>query len=275
MATKKAAKPKKPATKPKTAPKKPAPRRVQRQHRVSREDVFCKEYLVDLNGYKAALRAGYSALSARQTASELLAKPKVQAKIQKAMDARAERTGIEADEVLRRLWAIATADPRELVELHRGCCRFCWGAGNRYQYTRHELETAQQEHEAKMQLRPENERVPFNDAGGIGYDPRNDPNPDCQECFGEGQLRELAKDTRDLSPEARLLFAGLKPTQNGLEVKMHDQTAMLVNVGKHLGMFAKNVNLKGDVKHRHEGLSDVLDEIDGSETGLPGHDGTG
>jgi phage terminase small subunit len=41
--------------------------------------------------------------------------------------------------VLSRLQAIATADPRELTELHRGCCRYCWGTGNLFQRTPREL----------------------------------------------------------------------------------------------------------------------------------------
>lgn len=241
---------------------------------VSRADLFVQEYLVDLNGAQAAIRAGYSPAAARQTASELLATHEVAAKVQQAMDERASRVGIEADDVLKRLWAIATADPRELIELHRGCCRFCWGKGHAYQYTRHELEMARIEHANKVaEARADNPDIkvsPLRAPGGIGFDPRKDPHPDCPECFGRGVEQVFPKDTRDLSPAAKLLYAGVKTTQHGLEIKMLDRAGMLVNVGKHLGMFAKKVEHSGKVTV-NQSMADVLDEIDGAGTGLPAH----
>lgn len=213
----------------------------------SRVDVFVQEYLVDLNGRQAAIRAGYSPTSARQTAAELLATVAVQEAVTAAMVERAKRTGITQDKVLERFWSIATADPSELTEHYRGCCRYCWGKDNRYQYTPRELEVARREHE-KLVAEAETEAeklAPFDECGGVGYNPRNDPNPDCPECFGEGEPRAFFKDTRDLSPNAKRLFAGVKVTQHGLEIKTHDPMAALVNVGKHLGMFRDRVELTG------------------------------
>ena len=46
-----------------------------------RQERFCREYLVDLNGSKASIRAGYAARSAHVTASRLLRNPKVAARI--------------------------------------------------------------------------------------------------------------------------------------------------------------------------------------------------
>lgn len=255
------------------------PRAKQRQLKPSREDVFVQEYLVDLNGRQAAIRAGYSAQSARQTACELLAKPEVHAKLQKAMDERANRTGITADAVLERLWAMANADPRELTEHHRSCCRYCWGKDHKFQRTPRELEEARAKHEldqneaiadAKAQgLRPPSSR-PFDEAGGIGWDPRRDPHPDCPECFGEGIERVVFKDTRDLSPSARLLYAGVKTTQHGMEIKMHDPQAAMRDVGRHLGMFKDKVEHSGSVGV-HKTVNDILNELDGAGTGLPPH----
>lgn len=65
--------------------------------------LFAKEYLIDLNGTQAAIRAGYREKSARTKASELLKDPEVKAIIQEEMDKRAERTLITADEVLNDL----------------------------------------------------------------------------------------------------------------------------------------------------------------------------
>lgn len=82
-------------------------------------------------------------------------------------------------------------------------------------------------------------------AGGIGYKWRQPPHPDCPRCDGLGRTRTVIRDTTDLSPGGRALFAGVKETQHGVEIKMHDQMAALVNVAKHLGMFPNKVELAG------------------------------
>ncbi len=64
---------------------------------------FVEEYLIDLNATQAAIRAGYSKKTAKQIGTENLAKPVLQEAIAEAMAARSERTGIDADWVLRRL----------------------------------------------------------------------------------------------------------------------------------------------------------------------------
>lgn len=76
---------------------------------------FVDEYLVDLNGTQAAIRAGYSAKTAHVTACRLLKNVKVKPVIQASMDARAKRLEISADNVLRELARIGFADIRDLV----------------------------------------------------------------------------------------------------------------------------------------------------------------
>lgn len=222
----------------------PPPKRTQASNR---SDAFIKEYLVDLNATQAAIRAGYSPLSARFQGATLLAKPDVQAKVAQAMVERANRTGISADRVLERMWGIATADARDLVDLIRGCCRYCWGTDNRYQRTPREMAEARAAHAREQSEQKEGapSLPPFDEAGGLGWNPKNDPNPKCPECFGDGVVDVRPKDTRDLSPQARLLYAGVKQSQFGIEVKTHSQTEMLVNCGKHLGLFRDRVELTG------------------------------
>lgn len=212
-----------------------------------RELVFVDEYLIDLNGQQAAIRAGYSADNARFQASRLLAREDIQARIAEKMAERSRRTGITADMVLERLWLIADADARELIELHRCCCRYCWGKGNQHQFTPQEWRDAQAEHAAAAAVALAEKKVirPLSERGGTGFDPRKDPNPDCPECFGDGVERIVTKDTRDLSPAARRLYAGVKVTKGGLQVLTHDQKSALLDVGKHLGMFREKVELTG------------------------------
>ena len=69
------------------------------------------------------------------------------------------------------------------------------------------------------------------------------PHPYCPQCAGEGKAEVFIADTRHLSDEARLLYAGTKLTAQGLEIKMHDQAKALENVARHLGMFKENLSL--------------------------------
>ena len=64
---------------------------------------FCNEYLIDLNGTQAAIRAGYSEKTARSIANENLTKPDIQEYIQKLQEGIAKRNKISQDEVLQDL----------------------------------------------------------------------------------------------------------------------------------------------------------------------------
>jgi phage terminase small subunit len=71
---------------------------------------FVDEYLVDLNGTQAAIRAGYSEKTAKVIASQSLTKANVAAAVHAAQCARAKRTQVDADWVLDRLETEAKAD---------------------------------------------------------------------------------------------------------------------------------------------------------------------
>lgn len=68
--------------------------------------LFVEEYLKDLDGQAAAIRAGYAPKSARITASQLLADFRIGPLVKAAMEKRAARIRIDADEVLRQLAAL-------------------------------------------------------------------------------------------------------------------------------------------------------------------------
>lgn len=74
---------------------------------------FVSEYLIDLNGRQAAIRAGYTPSRAEVTASELLSNRKVSEEVRKAMAAREERTHITQDRVLQELARLAFVDLRK------------------------------------------------------------------------------------------------------------------------------------------------------------------
>ena len=71
---------------------------------------FVQEYLIDLNAAQAAIRAGYSAKTARVIGHENLTNPDIAAAIEKAMAERAERTRLTADWVIDELRKLAGAN---------------------------------------------------------------------------------------------------------------------------------------------------------------------
>ena len=62
---------------------------------------FCEEYIIDLNGTQAAIRAGYSEKTANRIASELLSKLDIQEYIQNIKNKRSERVKYSQDELMR------------------------------------------------------------------------------------------------------------------------------------------------------------------------------
>lgn len=81
---------------------------------VDRRAAFVREYLVDLNAQNAAIRAGYSAKTARAAGSRLLSDVDIRAQIDAAMKERAARVELTADDVLRELLRIARVDLADL-----------------------------------------------------------------------------------------------------------------------------------------------------------------
>lgn len=69
----------------------------------AKQELFCQEYIIDLNATQAAIRAGYSERTARVTASKLLAKANISARVKELKDKRAEKLELDAYWVLKRL----------------------------------------------------------------------------------------------------------------------------------------------------------------------------
>ena len=74
---------------------------------------FVDEYLCDLNATQAAARAGYSARTANEQGSRLLANVSVRFALSEAMKAREKRTHITQDRVLQELARLAFSDIRK------------------------------------------------------------------------------------------------------------------------------------------------------------------
>lgn len=72
-----------------------------------KQEMFVREYLIDLNATQAAIRAGYSAKTAMEQGHQLLHKTSVKAAIQAGMDKRAQKATITADEILANIKRLA------------------------------------------------------------------------------------------------------------------------------------------------------------------------
>lgn len=75
--------------------------------------MFCKEYMIDLNGTQAAIRAGYSENTATQIGSENLSKPYIQERLQALMNERASKVLITAEDVLEDIIKTRTLTERD------------------------------------------------------------------------------------------------------------------------------------------------------------------
>lgn len=207
---------------------------------------FITEYLKDLNGTAAARRANPVLKAPQNVAYKLLAKPQVVEAIATANAERNARVKAEADDVLREVLAIALADTNEIMQVRRGCCRHCHGTEHRYQHTtQRALDKAR-----NLYALTDESLVEEFEHGGIGFDPKREPEGDCPHCGGEGSAYVHVNDTRHLSPAARSLFAGAKQTKDGIEVKLHDKSKHLELLLRHLGLLNDKLEVKGDLGQR-------------------------
>lgn len=199
---------------------------------------FVFEYVKDFNATQSAIRAGYSEASAATQAHDLLRNPKIVKALEERREEVAAATLLDASWVLKQWIDIAAANPNDLIQVRKVCCRFCYGLGHNYQWTNGEYITAV--NAALIANKKEPQCV-----GGFGYDPNKDPNPDCPECGGNGTSEVHLMDTRKLTGPAKRLYAGVRKTKDGVQVLMRDQDAALQNLAKYLGMLVEKTELTG------------------------------
>lgn len=71
-----------------------------------KQQLFCDEYLIDLNATQAAIRAGYSEKTAGAIGAENLQKPQIRSYIDKRMDEKKSSLIASQDEVLEYLTSV-------------------------------------------------------------------------------------------------------------------------------------------------------------------------
>lgn len=80
-----------------------------------RNELFCREYLIDLNGKEAAIRAGYKPDNAKVVASMMLARPEIRFRIAKLQESTFERLDLTAQRVLYELACIAFTNAQDFT----------------------------------------------------------------------------------------------------------------------------------------------------------------
>lgn len=209
----------------------------------AKQEKFVERYLVHFIGKQAAIEAGYSKARAESTASDLLANPAVQYQLsQRRSEVRQEireQAKFDRETLLNELWHTALADDTELSQVRRVCCRHCHGDEHAYQYTPAEWRARLASHTAECLEAKDSQQPapPPLDEPGAWYDGRLAPHHDCPECFGNGQETIYLADTRTLSPSAKRLFAGVKVTKEGIDVKTRSKEAAQEKLMRHLGLY--------------------------------------
>ncbi len=78
-----------------------------------KQELFCSEFIKDLNAIAAAKRAGYGKLSAERNAYKFLKHDIIRKRIEQLKETSFKRAAIDADDILRRLVRIADRTEQE------------------------------------------------------------------------------------------------------------------------------------------------------------------
>lgn len=81
-----------------------------------KQEQFCYEYMRDLNGAQAAIRAGFSKDTAREQASRLLSNVNIRDRVKKLQKELAERTMVSAEMVVQELTRIGFSNIQDYLE---------------------------------------------------------------------------------------------------------------------------------------------------------------
>lgn len=157
-----------------------------------------------------------SRASMASCASAILNKPNVREYMALRLASAFKRAEDASNKLINHLQMAAYGDVTELVENICLPCRHCHGPDFKYQYTPGEWEQVEEEYERKLAA-GDTLAIPPNPKGGTGYNAKLNPHPDCPECFGMGKTKVVMKDTRYMSPAAKVLYRGV---QQGKETKM-------------------------------------------------------
>lgn len=203
-------------------------------------EFFCIEYIKDLNATQACARAGYARGSAYAQAAKLMADERVKKRIAELIAERAKVVKLDANVLLKQMADVAACDVNEIIKHVVINCRRCWGVEHQYQRVPHEHREALRAYNKScvaLNKAGMGDEIEAFDDGGKDYDQTRAPNPACPACKGVGVTVTRIADTRTLSPGARALYAGVKHTKDGIEVKFFNKEKYIEMLARHLSLF--------------------------------------
>lgn len=191
-----------------------------------------------------------------RSGQDVARRPRIQAAVLECRRATTYEVGASVSWLLERFVEIGTADPRELIGLKVGACRYCWGEGHRYFWRLREYLEACAKADADNALLVEMGKrasIGYPDpAGGLDFNATHPPHPDCPQCHGEGVERFVPRDTDNLSDQALLLYGGVKvKADGGYEIIVADRQKALELAGRIMGAFNDKLNITAKVGHMH------------------------
>ena len=209
------------------------------------QENFCRAMLTGINPVDAYRKSfdtvGVDDAKIKSRANSLFKRKAIQERVKELRNLSARAAIFDGAKVVDEWVHVATADPSELIRYERNCCRYCYGKKNNYQW-RDDVEFAEKlaqviDYNGKFSDKSKHLPLP-DDSGGYGFAFNALPSPFCPRCLGEGEPRVFIADTRQLSPSARRLYAGIKQTKDGIEIKMRDPDAALLNLAKYFKILA-------------------------------------
>jgi hypothetical protein len=151
---------------------------------------------------------------------------------------------MERQELLGRWSARAQVDRNELCEVRRVACRYCHGTDHLYQRTPAEMRAARAQYDQAVKAvlgsskHGQQFQIPdFAEEGGVGYDRRKDPHPECPECHGFGDELVILKDTRRLSKAAMDCFEGVDIKNGSIVIKISSRAEDEDRLAKAQGIY--------------------------------------
>jgi phage terminase small subunit len=173
-------------------------------------------------------------------ATRWISSVKIAERIKELREQAAEKAEWTIADALKEYLQIATAPVNELQSTRIGACRYCHGDNHQFQWKEREFIEACQRAEAA------DPPAPLPDiAGGFGYRFTAPPDPDCPECEGEGKTRVVIHDTTKLSPQALMIYEGVKKTKDGIEIKIADRKGARDAAAKIIGAFVDRKEISG------------------------------
>jgi phage terminase small subunit len=186
---------------------------------------FVELWLVHRNAHYAYVEAyeakRMSPATAYRDGHRMLRHPKIapiiEARLTALGEALTDETEMSVARVLDAFVELAKADPDEVTGVRVGACRYCHGVDHMYQWTPAEFAEATRKAEKAETELPDPRLAVWTSTVRPSLTPRA-PSAVARASCGKCRLIPPS-----YPQGARALFAGVKPTANGLEIKLRDR----------------------------------------------------